>query len=65
MIEIMPGAKLPKLKMYKMTPREMEELWAFIHKNLARGFIQPAKLRMAASKVEDGCALQGEERWAP
>lgn len=46
--EIFPGAKLPKLKMYSMMLREMEELQRFIDKNLGRGFIQPAKSRMAA-----------------
>lgn len=39
-IEILPGAKLPKLKRYSMIPRELEKLWLFIDKNLARGFIQ-------------------------
>lgn len=29
-IEILPGAKLPKSKIYSMTPREMEELQSFI-----------------------------------
>lgn len=42
-IEIVPGAKLPKLKLYSMMPREMEELQAFVNKNLTRGFIQLAK----------------------
>lgn len=46
-IEIIPGAKLPKPKLYSMAPREMEELLMFIDKNLARGFIQLAKSRMA------------------
>lgn len=53
----MPGVKLPKPKMYLITPREMEELRAFIHKNLERGFIQLAKSRMAAPvlfKEKDG-----------
>lgn len=47
-IEILPGAKLFKLKMYSMTLKEMEELQEFINKNLARGFIQLVKSRMAA-----------------
>lgn len=47
-IEILPGAKLAKLKMYSMTPREMEELKNSVDKNLARDFIQMAKSRMAA-----------------
>lgn len=42
-IEIVPGAKLPKLKLYSVTPREPEELRLFIDKNLAQGFIQPAQ----------------------
>lgn len=47
-IEIPPGAKLPKPKMYSMTPREGEELRSFMDKNLDRDFIQLAKSRMAA-----------------
>lgn len=39
-IKIIPGAKLPKPKMYSMTPGKLRE---YIDKNLARGFIQPAK----------------------
>lgn len=31
-----------------MTPRELEELRAFIDKNLARGFTQPVKSRMVS-----------------
>lgn len=42
-IEILPRAKLPKLKMYSMAPKEMKELRDYIYKNLARGFIQAAK----------------------
>lgn len=42
-IKILPGAKLPKPKVYYMTPKEMEKLRNYISKNLARGFIQPAK----------------------
>lgn len=38
-IEIIPGAKLPKLKLYSTPPRELEELRAFKDKNLAQGFI--------------------------
>lgn len=48
-MSIVPGAKLPKLKMYLMTPRNMGEFCAFKGRNLARGFIQLAKLRMATS----------------
>lgn len=47
-IEFMPGAKLPKPKIYSMTPREMDELRKYIDTNLARGFIQPAKSWVAA-----------------
>lgn len=42
---IVPRAKLWKPKMCSLTPREMEELKGLIDKNLARGFIQPAKLK--------------------
>lgn len=35
-------------------PREMEELRAFIDKNLARVFIQLAKLRMLFKEKKDG-----------
>lgn len=41
-IEILPGAKLPKPKLYSMSPRELEELQAFIDKNLTWGFIELA-----------------------
>ncbi|ETE57834.1 hypothetical protein L345_16448, partial [Ophiophagus hannah] len=50
-IEIIPGAKLPKPKMYVMTPREMQEMHKYIDKNLARGFIEPAKPWVAASDM--------------
>lgn len=33
-IEILPGVKLLKPRLYSMTPRELEELRAFIDKNL-------------------------------
>ncbi|XP_070790259.1 vomeronasal type-2 receptor 116-like [Pituophis catenifer annectens] len=46
-IEIIPAAKLPKPKLYAMTPREMQEMDNYIDKNLQRGFIEPAKLRVA------------------
>lgn len=36
----MPEAKLPKLKMFSMTLREMDKLQAFIDKNLVREFTQ-------------------------
>lgn len=47
-IEFLPGTKLPKLKLYSMTPRELKELRLFIDKKLARGFIQPARSRVTA-----------------
>lgn len=50
-IEIMPGTKLPKPN---MIPREIEELRSFIDKNLIRGFIQTAKLRVATSVLFKG-----------
>lgn len=56
-IEIVLGAKLPKPKIYSMMPSEMEELRKFIGKYLVRGFIQPAKSRIAAPglfKKKDG-----------
>lgn len=46
-IEILPEAKLSKLKLYSMIPRELDELWPFIDKNLAQSFIQPVKSCMA------------------
>lgn len=42
-IKIVPGTKLPNLKIYTMTPRELDELWQFIDKNLALDFIQPER----------------------
>lgn len=47
-IELVPGAKLPKPRMYAMTQKELEELRRYIDKYLARGFIQPSRSRMAA-----------------
>uniref|UniRef100_A0A670ZE00 DUF4939 domain-containing protein n=1 Tax=Pseudonaja textilis TaxID=8673 RepID=A0A670ZE00_PSETE len=46
-IEILPGVMLPKPKLYSMTPWELEELRSFIDENLKRGFIQPARPRVA------------------
>lgn len=46
-IEIVPGAKLPKPKLYSMTPRELVELCKFIDKNVAQGFTQLARPRIA------------------
>lgn len=45
-MEILPGAKLPKPKLYSMTPWELDELHAFIDKNLECGFIQPARSKV-------------------
>lgn len=39
-IEILPEAKLPKPKLYSMTPKELEKLCSFIDENLEWGFIQ-------------------------
>lgn len=47
-IEILPGVKLPKPKIYPMSPRELEEMRKFVDKNLQRGFIEPARPRVAA-----------------
>lgn len=47
-IEILPGARLPKPKMYSMTPKKLDEMQRYIEKNLARGFIQPARSHIAA-----------------
>lgn len=47
-IELVPGAKLPKPRMYSITPKELEELRKYKDRNLARGFIQPSRSHMAA-----------------
>lgn len=47
-IEIVLGAKLPKLKLYLMMSPEMEIFRLFIDKNLDRRFIQLTKSHMAA-----------------
>ncbi|XP_039178262.1 uncharacterized protein LOC120298525 [Crotalus tigris] len=47
-IELLPGVKLPKPRMYAMTLPELQELRRYIDHNLARGFIQPARSRIAA-----------------
>lgn len=44
-----------KPKIYSMTAREMGKFCALIDKNLARGFIQPAKSSMVP------CALKEKE----
>lgn len=45
-IELISGAKLPKPRIYSMTPRELSEIRDYIDKNLARGFIQPSRSRL-------------------
>ncbi|XP_013921040.1 PREDICTED: RNA-directed DNA polymerase homolog [Thamnophis sirtalis] len=47
-IEILPGIALPKPQIYSMSPKEMEKMRKFIDKNLQRGFIEPARLKVAA-----------------
>lgn len=47
-IELIPGAKLPKPRIYVMTHKEVEELRRYIDSNLARGFISPSRAPMAA-----------------
>ncbi|KAK9395798.1 hypothetical protein NXF25_019159 [Crotalus adamanteus] len=53
-IDIIPGAKLPKPRMYPMSPKELEELRRYIDKNLGCGFIQPARSRIAAPVIFQG-----------
>ncbi|KAK9397281.1 hypothetical protein NXF25_020642 [Crotalus adamanteus] len=53
-IELAPGAKLPKPRMYPMTFAELQELRKYIDKNLARGFIEPARSRIAAPVIFQG-----------
>lgn len=59
-IEFIPGAKLPKPRMYSMTQKELTELRQYIDKNLARGFIKPSRSHMAAPVLSErrmgGCA---------
>ncbi|XP_039182443.1 vomeronasal type-2 receptor 26-like [Crotalus tigris] len=60
-VDILPGAKLPKPRMYTMTPRELEDLRRYIDQNLAWGFIQPAQSRVAALVLlneKKDCSLQ-------
>ncbi|KAK9395445.1 retrotransposon-derived protein PEG10 [Crotalus adamanteus] len=47
-IELVPGAKLPRPRMYAMSPLEMEEMQRYVNKNLARGFIERAKSSVGA-----------------
>ncbi|XP_070810309.1 vomeronasal type-2 receptor 26-like [Pituophis catenifer annectens] len=61
-IELERGAKLPKPRMYSMTPVEMTELRKYIDTNVARGFIDIAKSRVTApvlfkEKKEEGLRL--------
>ncbi|XP_054830489.1 erythroblast NAD(P)(+)--arginine ADP-ribosyltransferase-like [Eublepharis macularius] len=57
-IELIPGERLPKGKLYTMSPAERQELRKFIDKNLERGFIRPASSLHAAPvlfvKKKDG-----------
>ncbi|KAK9410979.1 hypothetical protein NXF25_002154 [Crotalus adamanteus] len=53
-IDIIPGAKLPKPRMYPMSPKELGELRRYIDKNLGHGFIQPARSRIAAPVIFQG-----------
>ncbi|KAK9401689.1 hypothetical protein NXF25_010045 [Crotalus adamanteus] len=53
-IELIPGAKLPKARMYPMTFTELQEMRQYVDKNLARGFIVPARSRMAAPVLFQG-----------
>ncbi|KAK9400665.1 hypothetical protein NXF25_011379 [Crotalus adamanteus] len=50
-IELIPGAKLPKPRMYPMTFTELKEMREYINKNLARGFIEPARSKIAAPVI--------------
>uniref|UniRef100_A0A803SXA8 ribonuclease H n=1 Tax=Anolis carolinensis TaxID=28377 RepID=A0A803SXA8_ANOCA len=47
-IELVPGAELPKAKLYPMSAREKEELRKYIDKNLARGFIEHSNSPLGA-----------------
>ncbi|KAK9412177.1 hypothetical protein NXF25_003352 [Crotalus adamanteus] len=53
-IELVPGAKLPKPRMYPMTFAELQEMRKYLDKNLARGFIEPAHSRIAAPVIFQG-----------
>ncbi|XP_060538773.1 vomeronasal type-2 receptor 26-like [Pantherophis guttatus] len=57
-IELEPGAKLPKPRMYSMTPAaEMTELRKYIDTNLARRFIETAKSRVAAPEINENTQI--------
>lgn len=47
-LDILPGGKLPKTKLYPMSQDEKQELRRYIDKNLARGFIHPVTASHAA-----------------
>lgn len=47
-IEIFPGAKLPKQKVYYMNTYGVDEQCAFIDKNLEFGFTEHARSKVAA-----------------
>ncbi|KAK9408175.1 hypothetical protein NXF25_006949 [Crotalus adamanteus] len=53
-IELVPGAKLPKPRMYPMTFADLQEMRRYIDKNLARGFIEPARSKIAAPVIFQG-----------
>lgn len=57
-IEILPGAKLPKPRLYSMTTRELKELCSFIDKNLKRGFMKPARPWVLFWEKKDGTLLR-------
>lgn len=50
-IELKPGTKLSKPRMYVMTPHELQELQSYIDKKLARGFIIPSRSHMAGTHI--------------
>lgn len=57
-VELLPGQKLPKAKLYSMNLMEWEELRKFIDQNLKHGFIHPANSPQAAPML-----FQKKEEW--
>ena len=57
-IELEPGSKPSNLKVYPLSPKEHDELDAFLQKNLQTGHIRPSKSSMATPvffiKKKDG-----------
>uniref|UniRef100_A0A803SW01 ribonuclease H n=1 Tax=Anolis carolinensis TaxID=28377 RepID=A0A803SW01_ANOCA len=47
-IQLIPGAELPKAKIYPMSAQEKEELKRYIDKNLERGFIERSNSPLGA-----------------